>query len=181
MLFYRLFTANQCHSFSSLFPNKCTLFHTVQLILAWQHSANKAVPCQAVNFFPLAHHLWILPEKQQATINGYWPRQAPEGNLTISISCQCKTQLENKKCICSLGAISNQSKVHIILLFGAFGQEAKSDYLVQSWVISKCQDWRGIWWCGFSVFGWVFFVWVWFFGVFFVCGFGFWFFLGFFK
>ena len=117
VLFCRLFTANQCHSFSSLFPNKCTIFHAVQLILAWQHSINKAVPCQTVNFFPFAHHLWILLEKQQTTSSGYSPRQAPEGNLTICISPQWKTQLENKKCICSLGAISKWSKVHSILLW----------------------------------------------------------------
>lgn len=55
--------------------------------LAWQQSVNKAVPCQTVNSFPFAHHLWLLLEKQ-ATSSGYWPRQAPEGNLTISISCQ---------------------------------------------------------------------------------------------
>lgn len=117
VLFYRLFTANQCHSFSSLFPNKYTLFHAVQLILAWQHSVNKAAPCQTVNFFPFAHHLWILPEKQQATISGYSPRQAPEGNLTISIAHQCKMQLENKKHICSLETISKQSEVCSILLW----------------------------------------------------------------
>lgn len=86
VLLYRLFTANQCHGFSTLFTNQCTLFHAVQLILAWQQSVNKAVPCQTVNSFPFAHHLWILPEKQ-ATSSGYWPRHAPEGNLTISISC----------------------------------------------------------------------------------------------
>lgn len=117
MLVYRLFTANQCHSFSSLFPNQCTLFHAVQLVLAWQHFVNKAAPCQTVNFFPFAHHLWILPEKQQPTSSGYWHRQAPEGNLTISISCQCKMQLENRKCICSTGTISEQSKVHSIPLW----------------------------------------------------------------
>lgn len=87
VLLCRLFTANQCHGFPTLFTNQCTLFHAVQLILAWQQSVSKAVPCQTANSFPFAHHLWILPEKQ-ATISGYWPRQAPEGNLTISISCQ---------------------------------------------------------------------------------------------
>lgn len=98
-------------------PNKCTLFYTVQLIFAWQHSVNKAIPCQMVNFFPFAHHLWILPEKQQTTISGYWLRQAPQGSLTISVSCQCEMQLQNEKSIRSLGAISKQSKVHRVLLW----------------------------------------------------------------
>lgn len=87
VLLYRLLTANQCHGFPALFTNQCTLFYAVQLILAWQQAVNKAVLCQTVNSFPFAHHPWILPE-EQATISGYWPRQAPEGNLTISISCQ---------------------------------------------------------------------------------------------
>lgn len=103
--------------FDLFFWTSAHYFMQFNWFLAWQHSENKAVPCQTVNFFPFAHDLWILPEKRRATVSGYWPRQAPDGNLTISISCQCKTQLENKKHICSLGAISTRSKVHSILLW----------------------------------------------------------------
>lgn len=148
VLFYRLSTANQCHSFSSLFPNKCTLFHAVQLILAWQHSVNKAVPCQTVNFLPFAHHLWILPEKQQATISGYWPARHQKAIWPSPFHVNAKHSWRIRSVFVAWE--SSQSGARFtVSSSGAFGQEANSDYLAQSWVILKCRDWRGICLCRF--------------------------------
>lgn len=139
-------------------PNKRTLFYTVQPIFAWQHSVNKAIPYQTVNFFPFAHHLWILPEKQQTTISGYWPRQAPQGSLTISGSCQCEMQLQNEKSIRSLGAISKQSKVHRVLLWSlwAGGRSLITWYEVELfWNVRTKEEFGGFVFCVVVLSSWV--------------------------
>lgn len=143
VLLYRLFTANQCHGFSTLFTNQCTLFHALQLILAWQQSVDKAVPCQTVNSFRLctsplniagetSHQQWLLA--QTCT-------RRQSDHLHFMSKCSWRRSWE-----------PSQSRARFTLSSsGALGQEANSDYLVQSWVSLKCQGCRGIGWCGFSV------------------------------